>query len=171
MAKKTNLSDVSLINHDDAAKWVIGVITADWNPDITHSLRDGCVNHLNAEGIKEENLKLLSVPGTFEITCAAKMLLQKYPAMNAVIGIGCVIKGETSHNEYINHAVATGLTQLGLVSGKPCVFGVLTPNTHEQAVERSGGKHGNKGVEAATTAIQMIALKSSLNKTKTTIGF
>lgn len=171
MAKKTNLSEVSLINHDDAGKWVVAVITADWNPEITTALRDGCINHLSTEGMKDENIKRISVPGTFEITSAAKMLVQKYPAIDAIIGIGCVIKGETSHNEYINHAVATGLTQLGLVSGKPCVFGVLTPNTHEQALERSGGKHGNKGVEAATTAVQMIALKASLNETKTSIGF
>jgi 6,7-dimethyl-8-ribityllumazine synthase len=171
LAKKQNLSDVELIKHPKAAKWKVGVITAEWNPEITSKLTEGCISHLNNEGVTEDNIINIDVPGTFEIPVAAKMLLQKYPGMNAIIGIGCVIKGETSHNEYINNSVATGLTQLSLVSGKPCIFGVLTPNDMQQAIDRSGGTHGNKGIEAAATAIKMIAIEEGLNKKKTTIGF
>lgn len=171
MAKKQNLSEVDLINHAKANDWTIGIITAEWNPEITGALRDGCVSHLIAEGVSEDHIKSVDVPGTFEIPAAAKMLLKKYPNMDAVIGLGCVIKGETSHNEYINQSVANGLTQLSLVSGKPCIFGVLTPNNMEQALDRAGGSHGNKGVESASTAVKMIALKASFDDKKTTIGF
>ena len=94
---------------------------------------------------------------------------QKY---DAIICIGCVIKGETSHNEYINNSVAMGLTNLGLASGIPCIFGVLTPNDEQQAIDRAGGKYGNKGVEAAVTAIRMATLKEDLKKSvKKSIGF
>lgn len=171
MGKKQNLSDVALIKHAKASDWKIGIITARWNTEVTTNLTEGCVSHLKAEGVLDDNIIQISVPGTFEITVATKMLLQKYPSIHAIIGIGCVIKGETSHNEYINQSVASGLTQLGIISGKPCIFGVLTPNSMEQALDRSGGHHGNKGVEAASTAIQMIALKESFNEEKTTIGF
>jgi 6,7-dimethyl-8-ribityllumazine synthase len=98
------------------------------------------------------------------------MMIDKHK-LDAVICLGCVIKGETSHNEYINQAVASGLTNLSMVYGKPFIFGVLTPNTEEQARDRAGGKHGNKGVEAAVTAIRMAALKDSLKAGQSRIGF
>lgn len=91
--------------------------------------------------------------------------------LDAVICLGCVIRGETSHNEYINHAVAHALTQMSIVSGKPFIFGVLTPNNEQQALDRAGGKHGNKGVEAAVTAIRMASLKQKLSTAKSKIGF
>lgn len=141
-----------------------------WNTDITHSLQDACKETLIKAGIKAENIYMVEVPGTFEIPAACKILLQTY-GLDAVIGIGCVIKGETSHNEYINHAVATGLTQLSIISGKPCIFGVLTPNDMDQAMDRAGGKYGNKGVEAANAALEMIALKDQIKDPKSTIGF
>ncbi len=170
-SKKTNLSDYAPLNLEGCEQWKIGIITADWNPEITHSLRDACKATLEAEGIPGEQLFLSSVPGTFELPVAAKILLQKHGDIDAVIAIGCVIKGETTHNEYINHAVATGLTQLSILSGKPCIFGVLTPNTMEQAKDRAGGKHGNKGIEAAVTALRMIDLKKNMTSDQPSIGF
>ena len=88
-----------------------------------------------------------------------------------MICIGCVIKGETSHNEYINRSVANALMQLSLFTEKPAIFGVLTPNDEQQALDRAGGKHGNKGVEAAVTAIRMVELNKSMKKTDRKIGF
>ena len=109
--------------------------------------------------------------GAFELPAAAKMLLSQ-KSLDAIICIGCVIKGETKHDEYISHAVANGLINLSLVSSKPIIFGVLTPNDMQQALDRSGGKHGNKGIEAAHTAIKMIHLANQIkNGDKKKIGF
>ena len=101
---------------------------------------------------------------------AAKTLL-KSKSLDGVICLGCVIKGDTSHDEYINQAVANGLTQLSLVSGKPAIFGLLTVNTLEQAQERSGGIHGNKGTEAAVTIVKVIDMQKQLSSPKSSIGF
>ena len=119
---------------------------------------------------KEENIHLIQVPGSFELPVGAKMLMTRHK-LDAVICLGCVIKGETSHNEYINNAVAIGLTQLSMASGIPCIFGVLTPDNEQQAKDRAGGKYGNKGTEAAITAIRMAALKEELKQAKKSIGF
>ncbi|MDB4443567.1 6,7-dimethyl-8-ribityllumazine synthase [Saprospiraceae bacterium] len=166
-----NLSDYNEANLPSAKNMKFGIVVADWNAKITHALYEGCFETLIKHQAKEENIKTVQVPGTFELTVAAKILLQnqKY---DAIICIGCVIKGETNHNEYINNSVALGLTNLGLASGIPCIFGVLTPNDEQQAIDRAGGKYGNKGVEAAVTAIRMSALKENLKKAeKKSIGF
>jgi len=166
-----NLSTYDESNFPSAEKMKFGIVVADWNAKITHSLYEGCVDTLTKHGTKEENILTVQVPGTFELPGGAKLLLQnkKY---DAVICIGCVIKGETSHNEYINHSVAHGLVNLTVKTGIPCIFGVLTPNDEQQAIDRSGGKYGNKGVEAAVTAIRMAALKEDLKKNeKRSIGF
>ena len=166
-----NLSDYDEANLSSAKKMKFGIVVADWNAKITHALYEGCFDTLIKHEAEEENIKTVQVPGTFELTVAAKILLQnqKY---DAIICIGCVIKGETSHNEYINNSVAMGLTNLGLASGIPCIFGVLTPNDEQQAIDRAGGKYGNKGVEAAVTAIRMATLKEDLKKAeKKSIGF
>lgn len=165
-----NLSDYNEKNIPSAEDMQFGIAVADWNSDITHALYQGCFDTLIKHGAKEENIKTIQVPGSFELPVAAKLLAGS-KKMSAVICIGAVIKGETKHDEYINHAVATGLTNLSIASGIPCVFGVLTPNTHEQAVDRAGGKHGNKGVEAAVTAIRMAAIKQDLTKPATRIGY
>lgn len=166
--KKTNLSE----NHNlpDGSKFKIGIAVSKWNPDITNALLKGAKETLLEANVSKENINEVFVPGSFELPVAAKMLLQS-EALDGIIALGCVIKGETSHNEYINNAVANGLTQLSLVSGKPCIFGVLTPNDMQQALDRSGGKHGNKGHEAAATVLQMIALKKSMAEPKSKIGY
>ena len=165
-----NLSDYNEGNVPSAADMQFGIALSDWNASITHALFQGCFDTLVKHGAKEENIHTLQVPGSFELPVAAKLLASS-KKLDAVICIGAVIKGETRHDEYINHAVATGLTALSIASGIPCIFGVLTPNTHEQAVDRAGGKHGNKGVEAAVTAIRMAALRKELSRPGGRIGY
>ncbi len=150
--------------------YAFGFVVADWNEDITLTLYQGALDTLLKHGAKEENIHIIQVPGAFELPQGARFLISNHK-LDAVICLGCVIKGETSHNEYINHAVAHGLTNLGLSTGIPCTFGLLTPNDHQQAVDRAGGKYGNKGVEAAITAIRMAELKKNTKSTNSKIGF
>jgi 6,7-dimethyl-8-ribityllumazine synthase len=165
-----NLSDYDESNIPSAEELSFGIVVSEWNREITHKLYEGCLETLLKHGAKEEDIHTAQVPGSFELPVGGKILAARH-RLDAVICIGFVIKGETSHNEYINQSVATGLTNLSIASGIPFVFGVLTPNTQEQALERAGGKHGNKGVEAAVTAIRMAALKKGLSKSKQRIGF
>jgi 6,7-dimethyl-8-ribityllumazine synthase len=167
-----NLSTYDDSNIPDASTMNVGLVVADWNQHITHALYEGCMETLTKHGMDADNIKVVQVPGTFELPSAARMLISRHTELDAVICIGCVIKGETKHDEYINLSVAQGLQSLSLMTGKPCIFGVLTPNDEQQALDRAGGKHGNKGVEAAVTAIRMAALKIDLSgKKKGTIGF
>lgn len=152
-----NLSTYTSKNVTDISSKTFAIITSEWNDEITGALSNGAIETLKAHKVPTENIVRVDVPGTFELTLAAQKLA-KYDNIDAVICIGCVIKGETSHNEYINHAVAQGLTDVSLKYDKPVVFGVLTPNTKQQALDRAGGKYGNKGDEAAITAIKMLAI-------------
>jgi 6,7-dimethyl-8-ribityllumazine synthase len=166
-----NLStiDSAKLKNLDNAK--IAVITASWNQEITYAMRDACIETLNEFNCPGENIIKIEVPGAFELPSAAKMLLANHK-LDAVICIGCVIRGETKHDEYISNAVASGIMTLSIASGKPIIFGVLTPNDMQQALDRAGGKYGNKGVEAAQTAIQMIHLANEVkNIDKKKIGF
>jgi 6,7-dimethyl-8-ribityllumazine synthase len=165
-----NLSVYHEADMPSASGMHFGIVVAEWNADITHALYEGCYDTLRKHGAHPDHIHTAQVPGSFELTVGARLLLQ-HRQVDAVICLGCVIKGETSHNEYINHSVAMGLTNLGMTSGKPCIFGVLTPNDEQQALDRAGGIHGNKGIEAAATAIRMVALAKSLSKDKPTIGF
>jgi 6,7-dimethyl-8-ribityllumazine synthase len=165
-----NLSQYDESSIPSAEGMSFGIVVSEWNSTITHVLYEGCRETLLRHGAKEENLHTVQVPGSFELPAGAKMLASARK-LDAVICIGCVIKGETSHNEYINHAVAAGLTNLSIVSGIPFIFGVLTPDSEQQALDRAGGRHGNKGVEAAVTAIRMAALRKELSKSKGSIGF
>lgn len=156
-----NLSDFNPATIADAKGMKFGIVVSDYNANITHPLLEGCIRTLLKSGAKEKDIKVLHVPGAFELTYGAQMLaLSQKP--DAVVVLGCVIKGETKHDEYINNAVANGVTQLSLTIKKPVIFGLLTPNNLAQAKARAGGKHGNKGVEAAVTAIRMVALKRKL---------
>ncbi len=153
-----NLSSYSSKNLSDMSQKRFAIITAEWNEDITSSLCNGAIETLKYNGVKPTNIIQVDVPGTYELSFAAQKMAQNKD-IDAVVCIGCVIKGETSHNEYINHAVAQGLTDVSLKYDKPVVFGVLTPNTKQQGLDRAGGKHGNKGDEAAITAIKMLSIK------------
>ncbi|MEM8909538.1 MAG: 6,7-dimethyl-8-ribityllumazine synthase, partial [Bacteroidota bacterium] len=148
----------------------IGIVVSDWNSTITHALYEGCYDTLVKHGVSADQIHTIQVPGAFELPVGAKLLAGQHK-LDAVVCLGCVIKGETAHNEYINHAVATGLTNLSIASGKPFIYGVLTPDTAAQASDRSGGKYGNKGVEAAVTAIRMASLKETIKGGKMKIGF
>ncbi|MEX0812481.1 MAG: 6,7-dimethyl-8-ribityllumazine synthase [Chitinophagales bacterium] len=153
-----SLSDYDPANVPSGKGRRFSVIVSEYNSDITFALRDAAIETLLKHHVKEEDILLDHVPGTFELPSAAAMLYKKYKP-DALICIGCVIKGETDHDKYINHAVAQGLVNLSLEILKPVIFGVLTPNTHQQALDRAGGKHGNKGVEAAFTALKMLGLQ------------
>lgn len=156
-SKKKNLSDYTRPVLKTTGSLHIGVVVSDWNPEVTHALRDGAVETLRECGIPAENIHVHNVPGSFELPLGARILLNNLP-LSAVICLGCVIQGETRHFEFICNAVAQGIMDLGLEEGKPVIFGVLTTQNFEQALDRAGGKHGNKGVEAATAALQMIQL-------------
>jgi len=132
-----------------------GIVTAEYNPEITGMLYQGALETLLTNGANKANITSKQVPGSFELTLGAQWLAAQ-AEIDAVICIGCVIKGDTPHSDYICHAVAQGLTDVAIKYDKPVVFGVLTPLTYEQAKDRAGGKHGNKGDEAAISAIRML---------------
>ena len=168
-----SLSDYDLNAVPDASGYRFGIIVTDYHTDITFALLEGAQNALLQHGVREENIEVYHVPGTYELPYAAKLMQSvQYPSVHAIICLGCVITGETRHDEYINQAVAQGIMQLNLSpydaemdSDCPVIFGVLTPQTHQQAKDRAGGKYGNKGVEAAITAIKMAVLRNTV-KTK-----
>jgi len=166
-----NLSSYDSTTMPKGEDFSFGIVVSEWNTEVTHALYEACFDTLIAHGVQEKNIHVVQVPGAFELTVGARMLAARHTC-DAVICLGCVIKGETSHNEYINMSVAQGLTNLGLTSGRPFIFGLLTPNDQQQALDRAGGKHGNKGVEAATTALRMVGLSRDLNESgKKKIGF
>lgn len=169
-SKDQNLSKKQSSSQRDISAKKVGIVVSRWNADITLTLAEGCKKTLLSEGLPKDQLFELTVPGSFELPYGAKVLINKYK-LDAVICIGCVIKGETKHDEYINHAVATGITTLSLSANIPVIFGVLTPNTKEQALDRAGGQYGNKGVEAANTAIEMMCLSEDLPDKMSKIGF
>lgn len=150
--------DIPLINKKVKGK--IYVVTADWNSEITYSLRDGALDVLRKAGVEEKNLRSLSVPGTVELVNAAGMIVHGGDAA-AVIVIGCVIRGDTPHFDYVCQIVSQGVAHLNSRGKAPVIFGVLTVDNQEQAQERAGGKLGNKGSEAALAAITMANLHVS----------
>ncbi len=162
MSKKKNLSDYNISEVPDASSMRIAIIYSEWNEEVTHALLNGAKDSLLKHGIKEDNIIVESVPGSFELPMGAQFLLKSDNTLDAVICIGCVIQGETRHFEFISQAVANGTMKVALMHNKPVVFGVLTTDNFQQAKERSGGVHGNKGDEAAITAIKMVNLKNIL---------
>ncbi len=159
-----NLSDNQLISDIPNAKAMsFGIVVSEWNHEITLALKEGAYKTLIENGALPENILISYVPGSYELTLGAQLQLET-DAVDAVICLGCVIQGETRHFDFICDAVAQGITNLNIKYNKPVIFGLLTPNTQQQAIDRAGGKHGNKGDEAAATAIKMINLKSKLSK-------
>jgi len=156
-----NLSDYDPDSVPDAGKMRIGIVVSDWNREVTWSLLDGAVSTLKKHGTEERNIVVKHVPGSFELTLGAQFLAE-YDDLDAVICLGCVIQGETPHFSYICQGVTQGITQLNMEYNIPFIFGVLTTNDQQQAIDRAGGKHGNKGDEAAVTAIKMAALQKGM---------
>ncbi len=146
----------------DGSKAKIGIVTARFNSDITSKLEEGAVRTLKSLGVSEKNIRIASVPGAVEIPTAARALLKS--GSDAVIALGCVIRGETTHYESVIHVVDTGCTHLQLEFGRPVVFGVLTTENLEQAIDRIGGHHGHKGEEAAEVAVEMINLLKTITR-------
>lgn len=138
-------------------------MVADWNSEVTYSLLDGAVKTLKRHGVADDEIIVRHVPGTFEITLGAQWMAE-YEDLDGVICLGCVIQGETPHFTYICKGVTQGVTQLNLEYNIPFIFGVLTTLNLQQALDRAGGKHGNKGDEAAVTAIKMAALQRQMEK-------
>lgn len=134
----------------------IAIAVAEWNGHITGALRDGAVSLLRDYGLSDEDIAVVSVPGAVELTFAASKLIET-GNFDAVIIIGCVIKGDTPHFDYVCQSVTQGMTQLNADCDIPVIFGVLTVNEEQQALDRAGGKLGNKGAEAAEAAIKMVA--------------
>jgi 6,7-dimethyl-8-ribityllumazine synthase len=158
-----NLSVYDPENVPNAGEMRFGVVVSDWNREVTWSLLEGAVNTLKKHGATDKNIVVKHVPGSFELTLGAQFLAE-YNDLDAVICLGCVIQGETPHFTYICQGVTHGITQLNLDYNIPFIFGVLTTHTHQQAIDRAGGKLGNKGDEAAVTAIKMAGLQRETEK-------
>ena len=141
----------------------VGIVYAEWNDEITYALRDGAVKTLIENGVEENDITLASVPGSFELIFGASQMV-KSGKYDAVIAIGCVIRGDTPHFDYICEGVTAGLSRLNVEYDVPVIFGLITTNNLLQAQERSGGRLGNKGDECAITALQMMAqFKKQIN--------
>lgn len=159
--KKQNLSFYDPEKVPSADNMRMGIVVSEWNSEVTQALLQGAVETLQKHGTQPENIHVYYVPGSYELPQGAALLIDQLD-LDAVICIGCVIQGETRHFEFICQAVSQGIMNLGLDSGVPVIFGVLTTDNITQARERAGGKHGNKGDEAAVTAIKMADLKKRL---------
>ncbi|MBN4066122.1 6,7-dimethyl-8-ribityllumazine synthase [Candidatus Amoebophilus asiaticus] len=158
LEKKHSIDDISIPSANDMH---FGIVVAEWNKDITDTLYKGCYETLLKHGALQENIIKEDVPGSFELPLGAQLLAES-GKFDAIICLGCIIKGDTKHNEYLSHAVSEGLIHLNLKYNQPVIFGVLTTDNFEQAKERAGGEHGHKGIEAALTAIKMADLKMQL---------
>ena len=134
----------------------VGIVYAEWNDEITYALRDGAVKTLLDNGVLESDITLASVPGSFELIFGASQMV-KSGNYDAVIAIGCVIRGDTPHFDYICEGVTAGLSKLNVEYDTPVIFGLITTNNLQQAQDRSGGRLGNKGDECAVTALQMMS--------------
>jgi 6,7-dimethyl-8-ribityllumazine synthase len=151
-----NLSEYSDRNTGGIENRKFGIVVSEWNDQITGALLEGALETLIEQGATRENIQVHYVPGSFELSLGAQFLAQK-DSIDAVITLGCVIQGETRHFDFICDAVAQGITNVGLKFNKPVIFGVLTTDNQQQALDRAGGKHGNKGEEAAITAVKMLS--------------
>lgn len=164
----TNLKNLSTIegNLPSAADMKFGIVVAQWNAQVTMALKDGAVRTLLNAGCEQQNISVKYVPGTFELALGAQFFAE-YTDVDAVIVLGCVIQGDTRHFDFVCQGVTQGATELMLSWNMPVAFGVLTTNNLQQALDRAGGRLGNKGDEAAATAIQMVALQREMEEADT----
>ncbi|MDR1720197.1 MAG: 6,7-dimethyl-8-ribityllumazine synthase [Dysgonamonadaceae bacterium] len=152
-----NLSEYNPDEIPDISGMRFGIVVSEWNIEITEKLKEGACNTLLKHGAQPENITVIYVPGSFELIYGAK-LLAKTVQPHAVIGLGCVIRGETPHFDYVCSGVTQGFALLNAQGDIPFIFGLLTNDTMKQSIDRAGGIYGNKGNEAAITAIKMIQL-------------
>ncbi|WP_107038126.1 6,7-dimethyl-8-ribityllumazine synthase [Brumimicrobium mesophilum] len=156
-----NLSHYDKDSIPNGADFNIGIVVSEWNESITFNLLKGAKEALLENGVKEENIHVHYAPGSFELPLASQWLLEKED-IDGVVAIGSVIQGDTKHFDFVCDATAQGVKDVGLKYNKPAIFCVLTDNTMQQAIDRSGGIHGNKGIEAAIACIKMVHLKKSI---------
>lgn len=164
-----NLSDYDKNTIPNAKDFRFGIVVSQWNDKITNGLYNGAEAALLDCGALAENIIRWDVPGSFELIYGAKRMTSQN--VDAIITIGCVIKGETMHFEFVCEGVTQGIKELNLQGDVPVIFCVLTDNNEQQSIDRSGGIHGNKGTEAAIAAIQMAALRRKTGRTSQTISF
>ena len=158
-----NLSEYDFNSVPDASKMRFGIVVSEWNSNITGALLEGAVTTLKKHGDKEENILVQTVPGSFELTFGASQMI-KSGKVDAVIAIGCVVRGDTPHFDYVCAGTTQGIAHLNATTDIPVIYGLITTNTMEQAEDRAGGKLGNKGDEGAITAIKMVHFKQILNE-------
>jgi 6,7-dimethyl-8-ribityllumazine synthase len=156
-----NLSEYKELNISNIETFKVAIVVAEWNAFITENLLKGCEETLLKEGVKQENIKIVRVPGAFELSYASMQLCksQKY---DAVVAIGCVIRGETAHFDFVCSGVTQGITLCNTQTDTPTIFCLLTDDHKEQSIARSGGSLGNKGIEAGVTALKMIDLRRQM---------
>ena len=165
-----NLSEYDKNQLPNAKDFRFGIVVSEWNDKITNGLFNGAESALLDCGVLPENINRWNVPGSFELIYGAKLMLEKVEKLDALITIGSVIKGETMHFEFVCEGVTQGIKDLNIQSDVPVIFCVLTDNNEQQSIDRSGGKHGNKGIEAAIAAIKMAELRRKAFA-KNKIGF
>ncbi len=158
-----NLSDYDFNSVPDASDMRFGIVVSEWNDRITGALLEGAVRTLKKHGAKDEHIKVFTVPGSFELTYGSAQLV-KSGKVDAVIALGCVIRGETPHFDYVCGGATQGITQLNATQDIPVIYGLVTTNDMQQAEDRAGGKLGNKGDECAVAAIKMIDFVCRLRK-------
>ena len=151
-----SLNNIDLKNIPDASNFKFGIVVSKWNREITDNLLKGCIDLLKSKGTLDININILKVPGSFELIYGCKKMQQE--DVNVIIAIGSVIRGETKHFDFICNATSNGIKDLNLSGNIPVIFCVLTDENMEQAIDRSGGKFGNKGTESAIAAIEMAAI-------------
>ena len=159
-AKYQNLIDYNPENVPDASDMRFAIIVSEWNPDVTEKLRIGVYRTLLKYGAKTENIWVIYVPGSFELIYATRRIIGSVKP-DAIIGLGCIVRGDTPHFDYVCSGITQGYAQLNAEGDIPCIFGLLTTNNIQQAIDRSGGKFGNKGDEYAVTAIKMVHLANA----------
>jgi len=159
MATK-NLSEYVLSSVPDGKDMKFGIVVSEWNYDVTGALMSGTVETLKKHGVLDEDILVKHVPGSFELTLGGQFFAE-YADVDAIILLGCVIQGETRHFDFICQGVAKGAIDLNIKYNLPVIFGVLTTENQQQAIDRAGGKLGNKGDEAAITALKMVALQNN----------
>ena len=157
--KNTNLSAYDKNTIPNAKDFRFGIVVSEWNHTITEGMFEGAVEALKDCGALDENIVRWDVPGSFELIYGCRRMSASLSDLDAVIAIGSVIQGETKHFDYVCEAVSQGIKDLNIKGDIPIIFCVLTDNTMQQAIDRSGGKHGNKGTEAAIAAIKMAQLR------------
>ncbi len=150
-----NLSEYDSNTVPNASEMTFGIVISEWNHEITGKLKDGAYNTLIRHGAKPENITIAYVPGSFELIYGVKRMAKSIHP-DAIIGLGCVIRGETPHFDYVCSGVTQGFAELNKEGDIPFIFGLLTNDTMRQSIDRAGGIHGNKGDECAITAIKMI---------------